>query len=165
MAAVLAPPLGAALSAVDPRPVTPQTKQDRPLPPIPQDSKPSRSPSAYAARHTLSAVAAGKRKAIPAAQVRTSDMLQQVLENPRAFASLLSALSWSTFHTLVSTCSSFRRAVANPVAQNAILSRFVPGYQMCLGTRTSLAHQIEVTIEDLATFSESIRRRKPPYTS
>ncbi|KAI0777054.1 hypothetical protein BC629DRAFT_1594768 [Irpex lacteus] len=120
----------------------------------PSGTKTNTPPSSQTTKPPLSAVAAGKRKATPAAPVRVSVLLQQVLEDPRSLAALLSVLSLSTFHALISTCKIFRRVVAHPAAQDAILSRFVPGYQSCLGT-SSPGPQIEISIEDLVAFNAS----------
>ncbi|KAI0690157.1 hypothetical protein BC835DRAFT_1281482 [Cytidiella melzeri] len=154
MAAVLAPSSSAGTTVSASCPIFPAAEAARPRTLLPPDDKQVRSASVVA-KQPRSAIAAGKRRAVPSAHMSPQAALQRMLENPRLLVSLLSLLSWPTFHALASACKAFRCVLAAPMAHDAILSRFVPGYRLCLGGRPSNVPCMEVSLQDLADFYAS----------
>lgn len=135
--------------------------KDRPLPPFPSNSQRPRPqvPRRPAPAPPVSAVAAGKRRAVAAPLIAPQDALRKMLTDARMLAPLLFATSWQAFHALINTCQTFRRIFATSTLKNLILSRFVPGYRLSLGDRYTMGQSIDISLLDLAAFGESWLQR------
>lgn len=77
-----------------------------------------------------------------------------MLKNPVILSRLLAVTHWLPLHALISTCREFRQNFARRELRDVILSRFVPGYRLCLGDRDVAELSVDITIEDLALFRE-----------
>ncbi|KAJ7170840.1 hypothetical protein C8R43DRAFT_1231566 [Mycena crocata] len=76
--------------------------------------------------------------------------LLAVLKAPHILASLIAHLGWNACRALLSTCRDFRDFFSCPELKDVILSRFVPGYAVCLRISDPLRLQIvPVTLADL----------------
>lgn len=142
-----------ALPSAPPSPISPKGRE-RPLPAIP--TRPSRTPLPQAPSPSSSAVVAGKRKAVDHSLVTPYEAIRRLLTHPRTLSHFLSHLPWCTFHALISTCQTFRRIFSNPKLRNAILAHYVPGYRFCSGDRDDADLPIDISLLDLADFSESL---------
>ena len=136
-----------------PSPTLSPMLRERPLPPIPVgDERPSPTTRASATMPQPSSVALGKRKAPAVPVISSSEGLHRMLKSPHILSRLLELLPWSSFHALICTCRDFRRIYSQPELRDVVLSRFVPGYKLCLGNRDVAELSVDVTLEDLALF-------------
>lgn len=133
--------------------VSPKDK-DSPLPPLPIDVRRERMSRRSLPTPSVSSVAAGKRRAVNIPPEAPREALRRMLTDPRLLARLLSVLSWQSFHALVSTCRTYRATFSSPKLRNAVLSRFVPGYRLCLADREAVEVAVDVSLHDLAIFGE-----------
>lgn len=131
--------------------------QERPLPPLPNDARPSgKQPSLAQKTASIPIVfskAVGKRRA---AALDPRHTLTKVLKHPAVLARLLSALPWHSCHSLLGTCREFRELLARTELRDIILSEYVPGYRACLGhSSTDGLQLLDIDMSDLALLSES----------
>lgn len=154
MAAVEGPSL-AMFPGPQVHPASPEGRE-RALPPLPYTAERTNTPTnPLSAVPSVSTIAAGKRRAVSIPSMTSSEGIRQMLENPVILSHLLTATQWLPFHTLISTRKEFRQNFARSELRDVILSRFVPGYMLCLGNRAIEELSVDITIEDLALFRES----------
>ena len=153
----IGPPLGKDIPSDDLYGPNPLKDKERPLPPLPNEVRPSGRPQ-HSVREAatipiVSAKAAGKRRAPPA---DPRQALTKVLNDPVVLARMLSTLPWRSFHALTGICREFRELLARHELRDVILSEYVPGYRACLGhASTHNLDLLDVDMSDLALLSES----------
>lgn len=130
---------------------------ERPLPPLPNDARPSGRQQSLGPKTPsipiVSAKAVGKRRATP---LDPRHALTKVVKHPAVLARLLTALPWHSFHSLLGTCREFRELLARTELRDVILSAYVPGYRACLGHSSTHGLQLlDIDMSDLALLSES----------
>ena len=131
-------------------PISPKSRE-RLLPPLPPTEMELNIPSMkFDETPKLSAIAAGKRKVVPVPSITPSEGIRRMLNHPVILSRLSAITQWLSFHALISTCSEFRQILARPELRDVILSRFVPGYKLCLGNREVVELSVDITIEDIA---------------
>lgn len=130
-------------------PISPKGRE-RPLPSLPSTAMKSKAPSMkFDEKTRLSAVVAGKRRAAPIPSIAPSDGIRRMLNNTVILSRLSAVTPWPSFQALISTCKEFRQIFARPELRDVILSRFVPGYKLCLGNRDLAELSVDITIEDI----------------
>ena len=147
-------------------PRSPDTRE-RPLPPIPAFHEQLPSSLNYSVPIPKpSAVALGKRKAAVAPILQPSEAIRRMLESPHILSCFLEAMPWSSFDALISTCRDFRQIFTVPELRDVILSRFIPGYRLCLGNRDVAELAVDINIQDLALFREFriLLHGNPPFS-